>query len=68
MPNLEEHVREAHNSLEAAQTSLEAAQHAYEHSGSEADAHFLRDAQEAYNEARATYEGARNAQDSTGDR
>jgi hypothetical protein len=68
MPNLEEHVREAHNSLEAAQTSLEAAQHAFERSGNEANAHFLRDAQEAYDEARAMYDGARNAQDTTVDR
>ena len=62
MPNIDEHTKQAHDTLEAAQTSVEAARHAYQRSGSEADAHFLRDAENAYNEALAAYETARGAQ------
>lgn len=65
MHNLEEHVTQAHDSLEAAQTSLNAARHAYERSGSEADAHFLRDAEAAFQEAQSTYEVACHAQEHT---
>jgi hypothetical protein len=65
MNNLEEHVREAQNTLEAAQTSVNAARRAYEASGSEADGYFLRDAETALQEARAMYDAARNAQEHT---
>jgi hypothetical protein len=66
MSNIEEHVKQAHDTLEAARTSVEGARRTYEHSGSEADAHFLRDAQAAYDEALAAYEVARGAQGTAG--
>ena len=62
MTNIDEHTKQAQDTLEAARTSVEAARQTYQRSGSEADAHFLRDAENAYNEALAAYETARGAQ------
>jgi hypothetical protein len=58
MSNIEDHIKQAHDTLEAARTSVEAARRAYERTGSEADAHFLRDAETAYDEALAAYDVA----------
>lgn len=68
MSNLEEHVRQQRETLEAARKSVEAAQEAHNRSGTNATAEFLREARQAYDDARAAYEnaaGASTAGDST---
>jgi hypothetical protein len=64
--NLDDHVRQAQQKLEAATTSLNAAQEAFVRNGDEATTRFLEDAQTAYEEARAAYDLAVGAQ-ATGD-
>ncbi len=64
--NLADHVRQARQELEAATTSLNAAQEAFVRNGDEASTRLLEDAQTAYDDARAAYDLAVGAQ-ATGD-
>jgi hypothetical protein len=67
MSNLENHVQQARETLEAARTSLAAAQEAHNRTPNEATASFLQDAQTAFDQARAAYDLAAGAQ-ASGDR
>ena len=62
MSNLEDHVQQARETLEAARTSLTAAQEAHNRNPNEASASFLQDAQTAFDQARAAYDLAVGAQ------
>ena len=64
--NLEDHVQQARETLEAARTSLAAAQEAYNRTPNEATADFLQDAQTAFDQARAAYDLATGAQATDG--
>ena len=64
--NLEDHVQQAHETLEAARTSLAAAQEAHNRTPNEATADFLQDAQTAFDQARAAYDLATGAQATDG--
>ena len=64
--NLEDHVQQARDTLEAARTSLAAAQEAYNRTPNEATADFLQDAQTAFDQARAAYDLAMGAQATDG--
>jgi hypothetical protein len=66
MDNLDEHIREAREKLEAAEHSLEAARKAHAASQSSATAGFLQDAQLAYDQARSAYELAVGAKQGHG--
>ena len=64
--NLEDHVQQARETLEAARTSLAAAQEAHNRTPNEATADFLQDAQTAFDQARAAYDLATGAQATDG--
>ena len=65
--NLDDHVQQARQELEAATTSLNAAQEAFVRNGDEATTRLLEDAQTAYDDARAAYNLAVGAE-AAGDR
>ena len=60
--NLEDHVQQARQTLEAARTSLAAAQEAHNRAPNEATASFVQDAQTAFDQARAAYDLVTGAQ------
>ena len=64
--NLEDHVQQTRETLEAARTSLAAAQEAHNRTPNAATADFLQDAQTAFDQARAAYDLARGAQATDG--
>ena len=67
MSHLEEHSLQARETLDAARTSLEAAQRAHDQAGDEATADLLRDAQIAYDDASAAYDNATRAEATSAD-
>lgn len=65
MDVLDDHIKHAHETLEAAQTSVNAAQKRYDTLGDAASAEFLREAQVAHDDAQAAYAAAVNAKGSS---
>ena len=58
MDTSSKHVQQARETLEAARISLEAARRTHDQAGDEASAEVLREAQVAYDDARAAYHNA----------